>query len=278
MSSSLCGRGFLFLKKTVSSGFVFAFVPSLCKAWSCSECRLWKAKIVRSWVKKNLSNRPLWLLTFTMYHSGGEEVAWSSISDAWNRFRTYVNHKYGKFSYLRVLEPHKEGGYPHMHVLVDKNIAHLDIVKKLRSWGFGWNFQSQPIDLQGSQNYVTKYLTKGWENVKADYLRQLTKSRIVSGSRDLPAIFTIDSQWTALQHTIPVEHATYYCSLIIHYCLEHKCKFVDSKPFFGGFMIHSDVEFDPNVLYKQLDPYIWNLCEAEDFHYLYGALQMELAF
>jgi len=278
MNSCKCGRGFLFLHSKSLSGHVFAFVPSLCKSWSCPTCRSRKASQVRSWVASNLKGRDLWLLTFTMFRYGSPDLSWKKISQGWNRFSTAVRQRYGSFSYLRVLEPHKEGGYPHMHVLVDKNIAHDRIVGRLTDFGFGWNFQSQKIDLSGSISYVTKYLTKGWENTTADYLRQLTKARIVSSSRDLPPIFTVKSHWTTLQSEIPVSHAAYYCSLIIHYCLEHNAKFIQSKPFHGGFCIESDVRFDEQILYKQNDPYIWNLCDTQDFCYLRGALQMELHF
>lgn len=276
MSGVKCGQHFVVLRKKVSSGYLFGFFPILCKSWNCEKCRSVKSSIIRNYIKKHFAQRDLWMLTFTLFHTGDPENAWKRISSAWNRFRVAAARKHGKFSYIRILEAHKEGGFPHMHVLVDKPVADSALVKKLTKWGFGWNFESQRISLTSSLSYVTKYLTKGWANLDADYLRRLTKARIVSVSRDLPPVFYREASWECIKYSVPSEHAHFICSSIITYLKFEGASFIDSEPICGGFVIHSDIDVEPDAIFDIREPYIWDYCDKEQFRYLYGVLQTEL--
>lgn len=276
MSGAKCGTSFVVLRKKTISGFLFGFFPVLCKSWNCEKCRSVKGAIVRKYIKKHFVNRDLWMLTFTMFRSGPADSSWKNISSAWNRFRLEAVRRHGKFSYIRLLEPHKKGGFPHMHVLVDKPVADSVLIKKLTKWGFGWNFECQRISLTASLGYVTKYLTKGWDNVDADYLRRLTRARIVSVSRDLPPVFYKEACWELLRNSVPDADARFVCSSIITTLHSKGASFIDSAPICGGFVIHSDIDITPDEIFDKQGPYVWDYCERIEFRYLYGVLQTEL--
>lgn len=276
MSGVKCGQHFVVLRKKINSTFLFAFFPILCKSWNCEKCRSIKGAIVRNYIKEHFQGRELWMLTFTLFHTGNPDASWKRISSAWNRFRLAATRKHGKFSYIRILEPHKKGGFPHMHVLVDRPVADQSLVRKITKFGFGWNFESQRISLTSALGYVSKYLTKGWENLNADYLRRLTKARIVSVSRDLPAVFYKEASWELLKNTVPSEHASFICSSIITYLHFEGAGFIDSAPLFGGFVIHSDIDIKPDAVFDRREPYIWDYCSNQQFKYLYGVMQTEL--
>ena len=276
MSQSRCGSHFVVLRKKLGSSFLFGFFPVLCKSWACEYCRKLKASLIRNYVKENFKEEDLWMLTFTLFHSGDEAFSWKKIAKGWNLFRTYATKLHGKFSYLRIIEPHKKSGYPHMHVLVNKFVCDQAVLKKLVRWGFGWNFESQRISQKSALGYVTKYLTKGWDNVDAEELRQATKARIVSVSRDLPPLFFKTPSWELCKHSVPSEHAHFIHSVAITQLHFHGASFVDSAPLCGGFVIRSDVEVDPFAIFDSDVPYSWDWCDDHEFYYLYGVCQEEL--
>jgi hypothetical protein len=163
-----------------------------------------------------------------------------------------------------------------MNVLVNKNIVDRHILKHLTKWGFGWNFQCEPVSSAGARSYVTKYLTKGWNNIDAEYLRKLTKARIVSASRDLPPIFYHEATWECIKYDVPSEHAHFIHSVCITTLRLDGAQFVESVPTSGGFVIVSDREFDVYELDKCDIPYVWDFAENNDYRYLWGVCQTEL--
>jgi hypothetical protein len=136
-----------------------------------------------------------WMLTLTHDHTGAPEDAWRELPKAWNRLASYVRKYHGPFSYVRIVEPHKQGGWPHLHVIVDKYFFTDDFGKHLKKWGFGWCSAVSNISSNGAQGYVTKYLTKGITNEQAEHLRKNTKCRMVSVSRNLGKIYPRGSGW-----------------------------------------------------------------------------------
>lgn len=276
MGNAVCGESFSILKKQVDNLHIFGFFPNLCKSWSCTKCRSVKAAQVRNYIQKHFTGDTLYMLTFTMFRSESGETSWKSIAAAWNRLRTAAVRRHGKFSYLRVLEPHKKGGYPHMHVLVDKNISSQYIVKKITAFGFGWNFHCEPITQEVAKNYVSKYLTKGWDNIEAEELRKVTKARIVSVSRGLPPVFYRAPTWEAVKTDVPTDHAKYVHARCIQFLKSKHADTVYSVPKFGGFMIVSDIDIDPHSVFDDTVPYEWDHCPKIDYLYFSGVCQEEL--
>lgn len=177
-------------------------VPVKCKCWECPTCRKRKALQVAKFIRQHFDKRKLWMLTFTDPHRGDVLDAWKTMGDKWNRLRTWVTKEYGVFAYIRVIEPHKKGGWPHMHVLVDKPVAQTKMVKMITRWGFGWNFSSVRVSTNHAAFYVTKYLTKEWPDEKVQYLRSQSKCRIVQASHGLGPIFFVKSEWCCENYNV----------------------------------------------------------------------------
>lgn len=271
-----CGSTFLYIKRTINRKHLFAFVPSRCKSWSCPKCRPVKANIVREYILENFNSEPLFMLTLTFFHSGSPLETWKNLGSCWNRMRTYISKKYGRFDYLRIVEPHKLGGWPHMHILIKGHVTKVDVVKKIVSWGFGWNMECQRIPVKEAAKYISKYLTKEWPSADADVLRIATKTRIVSVSRGMPAIFTPASEWAVVRLSLPESHAEFMCNAIIQLLKDKGAILIISKPFADGFVIESDVDLQDCWLDTFLDPYIFRVCQGFDFSYLPYGLQQDL--
>ena len=195
-----CSTRHMHIKRTHENVTYNYIIPVKCKCWECPTCRKRKAKLISDFIKKNFSGRQIWMLTLTDPHRDSAARAWQTLGDKWNLFRTWAVKHYGMFNYIRVIEPHKAGGYPHMHVLVDAPIAHKELVKKITDWGFGWNFHSKRMSASGAAGYVTKYLTKEWPDDTVHELRTESKARIVQASRKLGPIFFTTTTWSLVNY------------------------------------------------------------------------------
>ena len=273
-----CGKKFLYLQKKVEHSYFFAFVPTYCKSWSCPKCRLIKSAIVKKYVKDNFTTDNLYMLTLTFYHSGNAIDAWKKIGDCWNRSRTYIAKMSGRFDYLRIVEPHKKGGWPHLHVLIKGCNINQGILKKITDWGFGWNAQVERISTTVAAHYVSKYLSKPWDSVDADIMRQSTNTRIVCVSRGMPPIFTKKSEWEIVKYDCPEEHATFMHSVLVAYLMTRGASYVLSKQHGPGFIIESDIHVNVGVIDGFVDPYAWKVSETYDYEWLPFGKQMKLIF
>jgi hypothetical protein len=273
---SKCGESFVVLKKRIADTYLFGFFPVRCKSWNCETCRRTKAAVVRRYIAQHFKTGPLYMLTFTMYHSGTAEESFKDISKAWNRWRLAATRQHGAFRYLRILEPHKNSAFPHMHVLVDKPLFSTKLVKAVTAAGFGWNFHAEPVDTATAVHYTAKYLTKGWDNLDADYCRRLTRARIVSVSRGLPAVFAHEAQWQCLRYDLPESHARYLHARALSYCTEHKASYVVSRPLLAGFIVASDVDISEEYVFDGTVKYEWQPVSPPDEPYFRGEVQLIL--
>jgi len=271
-----CCKKYLYIKKQGISLVTFAFVPARCKSWSCPECRKIKADTVKNYIKENFVEESLYMLTLTFFHKGSVLKCWENSSKKWNRMRTYIAKKYGKFDYIRVVEPHVLGGWPHMHILIKGCVIDKKITKMVTKWGFGWNMECQRISAKDASRYLSKYLTKPWPDNKADLNRQLSKTRIVTVSRGMPPIFTKKTEWEVVRHSLPSKDTLFYLNAIIKHLLKNKANFIQATPFCKGFVIESDIDFNFDEVEMDLDPYVWEYCKEDVFiHCPYG-LQEEI--
>lgn len=271
-----CGEKFLYLSKKVTSGSLLAFVPSRCKSWSCPHCRPLKAQRVRDYIIENFTTEPLYMMTLTFFHSGEVLDCWKTLGQKWNRMRTYLAKKYGKFTYLRLVEPHKKGGWPHLHILVQGFTSLPKAEDRVTQWGFGWNYHCKQMPPKAAAHYVSKYLTKEWPDSDVDVLRVASKCRIVSVSRSLPAIFSVKSDWDVMQYDEPSGNAIFLCNAIINFLKEKKATFVTSKAFGGGFIIHSDIMIIPSSDLSGFPKDVWKYCDDFDYEHIPYGLQQKL--
>ena len=271
-----CGDTFLYLKKKLNKVHLFAFVPARCKSWSCPKCRPIKARRVKTYIEDNFVTEPIYMITLTFFHTGDVLDCWKTLGAKWNRMRTYLAKKYGKFDYLRIVEPHKKGGWPHMHVLVRGFESLPRAADKITQWGFGWNYHCKQMPPKDAARYVSKYLTKEWPDSAVDVLRIASKCRIVSVSRGMPPVFASVSDWDVVDFNIPDEGTEFICNAIVNLLIVKKADFVLSQPFGGGFLISSNLDVCPSVDLEGFENSVWKRCKDLEFTYIPYGLQERL--
>ena len=174
-----------------------------CGRWDCPDCAEHKADLIRDRLKKFIAEKQTWMYTFTFYQDIPPKKQWQRMPKVWNLFRTRIAQKYGRFNYIRVVECHKNTPYPHMHVVADVDISDTDFGKIAVESGFGYQLKKRKCD-DRAPHYITKYLTKAWENKDGIFLRQKTKTRVVSWSRGLSKLWSLPPQ----KPTVAVHAAT----------------------------------------------------------------------
>ncbi len=271
-----CSTHYLYLQKTVLKSSFFAFVPSRCKSWSCSICRPIKAKQVVDYVHANFDTKQLFMLTLTFFHDGPVSECWKTLGMKWNKMRTFIAKKYGRFDYLRIVEPHKKGGWPHLHILIKGCVIDKEITKMITKWGFGWNMHMKRISTARAKDYVSKYLTKEWPDNGAEVNRQSANTRIVSVSHGMPPVFSNKSEWNVVQHSVPSANTLFYLNAFIQYLKDHKSTYIFAQPFCQGFVIESDVAIDFDFIERLVHPYVWKYCESDVFEFAPFGHQQEL--
>jgi hypothetical protein len=126
------------------------------------------------------------MLTLTYQQANRDKLAvWQSLGKSWNNLLTYVKKKLGiKLSFVRIVEAHKSG-FPHLHVVMDQFLPTNEALKTLMRYGFGYQMRQQSMSTHNAGNYVSKYLTKFEWSDQAKMYRSMTKTRVVSMSRNL---------------------------------------------------------------------------------------------
>lgn len=188
MSSKLCVQGIfrgayreqcpdgVFLKKTMT-------LLVRCGRWDCPVCGPRKAKklmrralngqIAVEGVENGFRDQYNFKL-LTLTYGGSEKrrgatpkEAAKEMSKAFDKLIKAMRQEFGHFLYLKVFEAHKEGGWPHLHVLlVGKNIAPTEVrtyIEKLWRYKYHFGFiklNSKPDTRTKAISYTLKYLFK----------------------------------------------------------------------------------------------------------------------
>jgi len=260
--SSECGQIYRFMVKNTETGSQVGLIPVLCKSWSCDKCRPQKASQVKAFIRKNFSEGDLWILTFTYYHKGTPLNAWKNIGKNLNNMLSYARKYSGTFNYLRMVEPHKDGLWPHIHMIVSKDIATANFVKLVTAWGFGWNFHCKPIEAFQASNYLSKYLTKKWPEGDAELLRQITRTRIVSSSRRLGPIFKTDSTWKVVKLSNPWRGVHFLLNAVVSDLKKEGATSIDVELPGEGFLIKSDGILSQSFVHAISDSLYW-ICDVQ---------------
>lgn len=177
-----CERYFLGIKTTDGVVTRYKAFPVRCHSWDCPVCARIKADQYKVRIKPLFDAGELWMYTFTYFHNAPPVEVWKRYSQAWNRFRTAANKRFGDIKYVRILEHHKKSPYPHLHVLMDRNLPATWINKELLSAGFGYQAEVHKCTGLEAALYVSKYLTKGWKDEECKKIRKALKLRIISFS------------------------------------------------------------------------------------------------
>jgi hypothetical protein len=182
---SVCGQYYCSCKRCEDDRIKYVVFAMRCKSWDCQECREDKAREYKKRIRRLFDGRKLWFLTLTYTHYISPDLSWATYNQAWNRLRTNFAKQFGKFSFVRVLESHNKSPYPHLHLIVDKYFRPTAIGPAAVHAGFGWQINNKPISSDGAKHYISKYLTKPWQNAEGWRLRKLYRCRLISFSRSL---------------------------------------------------------------------------------------------
>jgi hypothetical protein len=87
------------------------------------------------------------------------EEAHRLIGEAWNRIRSFILKRYGRFSYVWVREE-TEAGWPHLHVIVSRFLPQQEIAAAWSRAGMGDVVDIRRVDVRKAGHYLAKYLAK----------------------------------------------------------------------------------------------------------------------
>jgi hypothetical protein len=194
-----CETGFLSLHKPLGNTARYLTFPMRCNSWDCKICSKIKADKYKVRMRPLFDRPSLYMYTFTFFHNRAETEVWQNASQAWNRLRTAATKKYGRFSYVRILEHHHQSNYPHFHLLIDIRFSDVWLNAELVRAGFGYQAKVEKVHGDGAARYITKYLTKPWSSEPAKRLRKALHLRIIcfGGDACLPSFH--DSGWNRLE-------------------------------------------------------------------------------
>ena len=199
----LCGHFFSPIKRSRGQYTEYAIVPVRCGSWECPTCRRIKSEQYRDRIKALFDGRKLWFVTLTYYHDRSPDDAWRTYNAAWNRLRTNLSKRYGKFSFVRVLESHKSSPYPHLHCIIDRDVPPTVFGPACKAAGFGYQIEIKPVTTSYARYYVTKYLQKEWTNETSLAIIRKRHCRRISFSRDIFKREGRTAGWTALSQPCP---------------------------------------------------------------------------
>lgn len=179
-----------------------------CKSWSCPYCSKINSMVLRrkteiatetyiDQIKQDGYQYEYYVKFLTLTVPGSSyrqkvspENAETHLKKNWNKLRTAIAKKYGKFEYIWVVEKQRDG-YPHLHViLLGKNIAPAGVYEYIKAlWnntyemGFFWlnKVQGGPKTISA---YLSKYISKGMADGRKH-------SKVYSMSKGIRALFKL---------------------------------------------------------------------------------------
>jgi len=152
-----------------------------CKSWSCPHCAQKRAKrLKKAIVEQSQAHGLDRFLTLTMDPKKGTAAeSWPQIKQTWKKFQTYLARKQGKgIKFLWVIEAQKNG-YAHLHILLDRYIPQAWISQAWDRLGGGRIVFITRANVRHTGPYLSKYLTKGFDEGLKDGQRRYGSSRTV---------------------------------------------------------------------------------------------------
>lgn len=205
------GNGNLRRQSSSSNGRV---IRLRCKSWSCSCCGPRKANRYRHRIMRAAQQHGLTrFLTLTLdprnmgadqevleifyrhlkiAKAAGEPCACGTcgrlqryslvhVRSSWAKLRTYMRRTYGRTpNFISVLEFQKCSGLAHLHVIVDRYIAHQWLKHAWQAVGGGQHVHIQYVDVQRSARYLAKYLSKDVLLSAPAGIRRISTSRSIT--------------------------------------------------------------------------------------------------
>lgn len=178
-----CGQAVL----VAESAGAIRVMPVLCDTWACLLCGTKRAawlmvQIRLAQVRYQLDE--FWTLTIRTSTCTAAESS-ALVKRSWNRLRTALNDRYGKFSYIWTLE-HTKAGYAHLHLVTSLSVRSSELSALwLKASGGSWIVDVEPVRSDRASSYLAKYCTQqARQRVEPDYVH-LKGTRFFSKSRDV---------------------------------------------------------------------------------------------
>lgn len=178
-----------------------------CNAWSCPECGRKKRAMVARAIREEVKDwKRIRFWRFSINHNISDiETHRKILAKSWNIFckemrrSKLVGFSQKNFQYVRIMET-CEDGYYHQHCLIDEFLHHsivatlwansvraickrmkIDVTMHSDRWlCTAWVNSKQHFTPELASNYVTKYITKSFEQaLKNPKQKRYTKSRAI---------------------------------------------------------------------------------------------------
>lgn len=118
------------------------------------------------------SNHFEYFITFTFSSDKVDRYDYDAVSSKLDNWLRYMRKKYGKFRYVIVPEYHEDKAY-HFHAVVGGFAGRMidsgkvfrgQIVYNVQDWRYGWSTATEIRDRHKVASYVTKYITKAFDD------------------------------------------------------------------------------------------------------------------
>lgn len=216
MAASKCGTRFITMHKDENGKRFYRSFPLRCKSWNCPTCADNKSLLYGRFIAQWFVNKQLYFYTLTFAHSTDSLTAWKAAATAWNALNIQLHKKYGRFSYVKILESHINSNYPHYHILIDRLFSARTFGKMALAAGFGYQIRIQRVSSNGVNGYIRKYLGKAWPREDARQIRTTLHLRVFTRSLDLHSGNLAPSLWRAGRIVSCREQAIVYFLSILY--------------------------------------------------------------
>jgi len=211
----VCGKYWITLRRNDPENFEVARLRLRCNSWLCDICRKKKSRKFALATEQFFKGDRVSILSLTMNRSRDISASYAVIKPNWNRLRTFLTRKIGRFKYVQVLEAQPKSGFPHLHVLINKYIPAAVLKKGISASGFGRIYDIKEVNDQGAFAYVRKYLSKKWSHeIALDIVVDL-HMRFCSGSRGFRLSRTAGNKWSMVDFKMDGQRALDYVQAIV---------------------------------------------------------------
>lgn len=176
----------LFATKFQNKFFIF---PLRCKSFFCEKCGKIKVKQYRKKILDNLGEET-WrhLILTTINVPEKKEQTLAQLEHDWNKLRTLLTKKFGKFRYVKTIESGKFGML-HFHVMINKFIPQRFIMLSWKRYCGATNVSiSRPRKHSDVAFYLSNYVSKSLLDFDFNSMMFENKKRRISFSNDF--VFT----------------------------------------------------------------------------------------
>lgn len=191
-----------FIKSTGPEGlkpgqdYLYKFLPILCKSPFCPNCARVRQKNIIRRLKASTEKNNFRFFTLTTVNSYNTRRDLLHIEKCWRQLLKILYKSYPKLTFFRVIELGTENGMVHIHGLWN---IYIDFIELSKLWcklsgAYRVNLKSVFNDA-GAIAYITKYISKTFDNYNENEIFYLMKKRKFSFSKNFQQISKSTAEW-----------------------------------------------------------------------------------